>query len=83
MLVGSTSKAQALFVLAWFHGILQERRMYIPQGWTKFYEFTTADLRAAVHIISRVCDNPNPDGSINWTDVHGKLSGPNQFSLLI
>jgi dynein heavy chain 2 len=63
-------------VLAWFHAIIQERRMYIPQGWTKFYEFTSADLRTAMLIISRVCDAPNADGSINWTDIHGMNKRP-------
>jgi len=43
---GSTMRAQMIFVLAWFHGILQERRTYIPQGWSKFYEFSYGDLRA-------------------------------------
>jgi dynein heavy chain 2 len=32
---------------------LQERRRFIPQGWTKFYEFSDADLAAASSIIER------------------------------
>ena len=28
---GLTFRAQALFVLAWFHAVVQERRNYIPQ----------------------------------------------------
>ena len=28
---GSASRSQALFVLAWFHAIVQERRIFIPQ----------------------------------------------------
>ena len=35
-----------MFVLAWFHAVVQERRKFIPHGWTKFYEFSPADLRA-------------------------------------
>jgi dynein heavy chain 2 len=27
----SSVRAQALFVLAWFHAVVQERRNYIPQ----------------------------------------------------
>ena len=47
---GPPARAQLLFVLSWFHAVLQERRTYIPQGWTKFYEFSPADLRSAAHI---------------------------------
>ena len=28
---GSVSRSQALFVLAWFHAVVQERRIFIPQ----------------------------------------------------
>ena len=38
-------RAQTLFALAWFHAVVQERRKFIPQSWSKFYEFTSADLR--------------------------------------
>lgn len=33
---GSVLRAQALFALAWFHAVVQERRMYIPQVTTNF-----------------------------------------------
>ena len=79
---GTPMRAQSLFVLAWFHAIIQERRLYIPQGWTKFYEFTSADLRTAMLIITRLCEAPNPDGSINWTDVHGLLIRLNPIALV-
>jgi hypothetical protein len=48
-------RSQALFALAWFHAVCQERRNFIPQGWTKFYEFSFADLRAGADIIDRLC----------------------------
>lgn len=100
-------RSQALFALAWFHAVMQERRNYIPQvrppaaprcwvasvvayfasvevrctvgenvnliklggltegetnvrfsvrqGWTKFYEFSMADLRAGAEMIDRLC----------------------------
>lgn len=40
-----------LFLLAWFHAVVQERRTYVPQGWSKFYEFSFADLRSGADII--------------------------------
>ena len=50
----NVSRSQALFVLAWFHAIVQERRIYIPQGWSKFYEFSLADLKAGADILDRL-----------------------------
>ncbi|XP_041438616.1 cytoplasmic dynein 2 heavy chain 1 isoform X2 [Xenopus laevis] len=67
---GKTPRAQALFSLAWFHAVCQERRNYIPQGWTKFYEFSMADLRAAYDIIDRLFEG-NRD--FQWDFVHGLL----------
>ena len=56
-------QAQAIFTLAWFHAIVQERRVFIPQGWAKFYEFSDGDLRAGLEVLdqlskrSRSCSN--------------------------
>ncbi|CAG5115632.1 unnamed protein product, partial [Candidula unifasciata] len=66
---GDVSRSQALFALAWFHAVVQERRMYIPQGWTKFYEFSTSDLRAGADIIDRLCKAGQD--SIRWKFIHG------------
>ena len=44
-------KAQLLFALAWFHGVVQERRTFIPQGWTKEYDFSVGDLRRVCNAI--------------------------------
>lgn len=46
--------SKVLFALAWLHGILQERRTYIPQGWTSFYEFNDSDLQCARDITDRL-----------------------------
>ncbi|CAB3978327.1 cytoplasmic dynein 2 heavy chain 1-like [Paramuricea clavata] len=68
----SSVRAQALFVLAWFHAVVQERRNYIPQGWTKFYEFSLSDLRAGAEIIDRLCLTARTGGSdVRWNFVHG------------
>ncbi|KAJ3344816.1 Cytoplasmic dynein 2 heavy chain 1 [Entophlyctis luteolus] len=69
---GSVLRSQALFALAWFHAIIQERRNYIPQGWNKFYEFSAADLRSSADVLSEMCK----DGSaktIQWQTLHGLL----------
>ncbi|KAL4829789.1 hypothetical protein H8958_009079 [Nasalis larvatus] len=63
-------RAHALFSLAWFHAACQERRNYIPQGWTKFYEFSLSDLRAGYNIIDRLFDGAK---DIQWEFVHGLL----------
>ncbi|XP_030099868.1 cytoplasmic dynein 2 heavy chain 1 isoform X1 [Mus musculus] len=63
-------RAHALFSLAWFHAACQERRNYIPQGWTKFYEFSLSDLRAGYHVIDRLFDGTK---DVQWEFVHGLL----------
>ena len=62
------SKAQLLFVVAWFHAVVQERRTFIPQGWTKFHEFSYADLRSTADIIISFEKAIPP-----WETLHGLL----------
>ena len=50
----SILRSRSLAALAWFNAIVQERRTYIPQGWTKCYEFSNADQRCGVDILDRV-----------------------------
>lgn len=44
-------RSRLLFLLACFHAVMQERRTYIPQGWTKFYEFSYGDLKAGTFML--------------------------------
>ncbi|KAA6401027.1 MAG: putative Dynein heavy chain [Streblomastix strix] len=44
-------RPKILFALAWLHAVVQERRTYVPQGWIRAYEFSSADLRSAVDIV--------------------------------
>ncbi|XP_061575223.1 dynein cytoplasmic 2 heavy chain 1 isoform X3 [Cololabis saira] len=67
---GNLARAQSFFCLAWFHAVCQERRNYIPQGWTKFYEFSLSDLRAGFEIIDRLFEGGKP---FQWEFVHGLL----------
>jgi len=66
---GKPLRAQLLFVLAWFHAIMQERRNYIPQGWTKFYEFSSGDFRAGTMAMETAGDG----GEIDWETIHGLM----------
>jgi dynein heavy chain 2 len=67
---GSTLRAKLLFLLAWFHAVVQERRAYVPQGWSKFYEFSFADLRSGADIIDQACQG---GAEPQWTQIHGLL----------
>ena len=63
-------RSQVLFLCAHFHAIMQERRTYIPQGWTKFYEFSSGDLASACETVSLLIDE---NESIDWQTLHGVL----------
>ncbi|KAI3384589.1 hypothetical protein SNEBB_000074 [Seison nebaliae] len=66
---GNELRANSLFALAWFHAIVCERRNYIPQGWTKFYEYSSADLRAASDVITALFKRSK--SNIQWNYIHG------------
>tara|TARA_B110000091_G_scaffold199866_1_gene230119 strand:- start:810 stop:8225 length:7416 start_codon:yes stop_codon:yes gene_type:complete len=63
-------RTQLMFLLAYFHGMMQERRTYMPQGWVKFYEFSLGDLRAGVNVVDMVTEQGN---SIDWETVIGLM----------
>ena len=74
----SPIRSQLLFTLTWFHVVLQERCNFIPQGWSKFYEFSQSDLRAAANLVDRLFQWKGPDknGNILWWDfIHGIFHG--------
>ena len=49
---------------------MQERRTYIPQGWSKFYEFSYGDLKAGETIIENLVKE-SKNGQINWETLYG------------
>ncbi|XP_046395709.1 cytoplasmic dynein 2 heavy chain 1 [Ischnura elegans] len=61
-------RARALFTLAWFHAVVQERRNFIPQGWYKHYEFGDSDLRAASFILDGMFSK---EVEIELENIHG------------
>ena len=69
---GNLLKSQILFILAWFNSLIQERRKYIPQGWSKYYEFSYGDLKAGETILGEIIDMSQ--GQLpQWEIVHGLL----------
>jgi dynein heavy chain 2, cytosolic len=63
---------QSLFSLAFIHAILQERRTYIPQGWSKFYEFSYADLKVSAETIIDYLGGQNHNNNENiWKNIRG------------
>ncbi|KAH8413035.1 hypothetical protein KR009_007595, partial [Drosophila setifemur] len=45
--------------------VLQQRRQFIPQGWSKYYEFGEADLKAALGIVKWIDQQLNT-GKCDW-----------------
>jgi dynein heavy chain 2 len=74
---GSEVRSQVIFVCAHFHAIMQERRTYIPQGWTKFYEFSQSDLQSACETVSMLLNmvqaQSAPGQIIDWTTLIGVM----------
>eukprot|EP00501_MAST-03F_sp_TOSAG23-6_P000982 GSMAST32.ASY1.ANO1.1018.1 assembled CDS len=69
---GSGKRSQVMFLLAFIHAIVQERRNYIPQGWSEFYEFSLGDLRAATNVIESALKSSDTMHGL-WNTVHGMM----------
>ncbi|KPI89860.1 putative dynein heavy chain [Leptomonas seymouri] len=61
--------ARLLLGLAWFHAVVQERRTYVPQGWSKYYEFSPADLKTATDVLTTLTKQP----TLDWVTLTGFL----------
>ena len=67
-------RSRLLFLLACFHAVIQERRTYIPQGWTKFYEFSYGDMRAGTFVIEAITeDEKKGQSTLDWETIHGLM----------
>eukprot|EP00878_Enallax_costatus_P013542 GHUV01014158.1.p1 GENE.GHUV01014158.1~~GHUV01014158.1.p1 ORF type:complete len:511 (+),score=158.79 GHUV01014158.1:164-1696(+) len=65
-------RAQLLFLLAWFNAVIQERRNYVPYGWSTAYDFSVADLRAGADVVSRIASSTDQSG-MDWQQLLGLL----------
>lgn len=63
---------QLRFILSWFHALIQERRKYIPQGWSKYYEFSFGDVKAGELTLDGVYGE-SKGGALQWQKVYGIL----------
>eukprot|EP00927_Polykrikos_kofoidii_P027109 TRINITY_DN23975_c0_g4_i1.p1 TRINITY_DN23975_c0_g4~~TRINITY_DN23975_c0_g4_i1.p1 ORF type:complete len:2595 (-),score=618.45 TRINITY_DN23975_c0_g4_i1:108-6821(-) len=75
---GSDVRSQVIFVCAHFHAVMQERRTYIPQGWTKFYEFSQSDLMSACETVSMLvklgeANKASTAGPLDWVALVGVM----------
>ena len=68
---GSSVRAQLLFCLAWFNAVVQERRNFGTSAFSKFYEFSFADLRCGGDIVDTAAGD---GGGVRWEYIHGLLS---------
>ncbi|XP_031339231.1 cytoplasmic dynein 2 heavy chain 1-like [Photinus pyralis] len=61
--------SRLFFILACIHALLQERRTYIPQGWSKSYEFNDTDFSTAIRLTVELMQTPNIQ--IQWNYLTG------------
>lgn len=59
-----------MVLLSWLHGILQERRRFVPQGWIKEYDWSEADLDAACELVMKAGSSGEHD---DWEEGRGLL----------
>ena len=67
------TKSQLLFILCWFHALIQERRTYIPQGWSKYYEFSYGDFKAGETVLMAIRQESQGNAPVQWQKVYGIL----------
>lgn len=64
----SPEEGRLTFMLAYFHALLQERRTYIPQGWSKFYEFSLSDFKSGHLILETIMTEKK---NVDWAGLYG------------
>ncbi|CAH0554582.1 unnamed protein product [Brassicogethes aeneus] len=61
--------SKIFFIICCIHALLQERRKYIPQGWSKYYDFSDTDLSTCIKLVEDIWQSPSP--KIQWTFISG------------
>ncbi|XP_063978818.1 cytoplasmic dynein 2 heavy chain 1 [Diachasmimorpha longicaudata] len=67
------NNSEGLFVLAWLHAVLQERRRFVPQGWIRPYEWSEADLEAARELVVSNPQTSKSEVNLDWEEGRGLL----------
>ena len=61
---------ELLFVLSFFHAVVQERRKYGKIGWNIPYDFNESDLRVCMELLKTYLDKSmEVDGKIPWSSL--------------
>ncbi|CAH1986240.1 unnamed protein product [Acanthoscelides obtectus] len=68
----NNTSAKIFFVVSCVHALLQERRKYIPQGWSKPYDFSDTDLSTSIKLIEELWNNQSMQ--IQWNFISGLFS---------
>ena len=60
-----------VFVLAFFHAVVQERRKYDKIGWNVSYDFNESDFRVCMQILNTYLTKAmdSPDAKIPWSSL--------------
>ncbi|GAB1597647.1 dynein beta chain, ciliary isoform X1, partial [Argonauta hians] len=66
MCARETEFKSILFVLCYFHAVVQERRKFGPQGWNRIYPFNVGDLTISVNVLYNYLEANN---KVPWEDL--------------
>ncbi|OII74519.1 dynein heavy chain [Cryptosporidium ubiquitum] len=71
-----TIKLKLYFLLAFLHSVILERKRYTPLGWTKFYDFSEADLQCCINIVNQwtITNTSGDPDQIPWEAVRKLVS---------
>ena len=61
--------SRLVFILSWFHAVVQERSFYNPQGWSTQYHFNNEDFELCLELIDKHYDR----NDIDWLYLHDMI----------